>query len=415
MTEHNRPEWAERLRREREGRGWSQQDVVRAMRNYSDSPLPDDLLNSYKKWERGKHFPHSYTTLLAAVFGTVVESLFGSNRPMRGKSPSYDELLVAQTGMDTLEIIKRVQQPSISDHAIQALRLTVDQLCCDYPHMDAYELILSGRNWLTKITSLLNGRLTLTQHQEVLAIAGTLALLVGCLEYDTGDARAAEATRLAAMDLGKEANNAHVVGWAHEMKAWFALTKGNYREVIAAAQAGQDAAPHESVAVQLAAQEAKAWGRMGDQRQVMFALERGRVLLDSLPYPEHPEHHFVVDPNKFDFYAMDCYRLVGDNKLAALNANEVIRQGTAPDGTEWSPMRNSEARLTLAVVAAREGDLEQAASLGLTALSTHRKSQPSLLMVANELDELLRDRYPEATQTTEFHDALVQIRTTRPS
>jgi hypothetical protein len=34
-------------------------------------------------------------------------------------------------------------------------------------------------------------------------------------------------------------------------------------------------------------------------------------LLESLPYPENLDHHFVVDPGKFDFYAMDCYRLVG--------------------------------------------------------------------------------------------------------
>ncbi len=35
------------------------------------------------------------------------------------------------------------------------------------------------------------------------------------------------------------------------------------------------------------------------------ALERGRLLLDSMPYPENVENHFVVD-SKFDFYAMDC-------------------------------------------------------------------------------------------------------------
>jgi hypothetical protein len=35
------------------------------------------------------------------------------------------------------------------------------------------------------------------------------------------------------------------------MRAWFALTAGRYREVIEAAQAGQDAAANRSVSVQL--------------------------------------------------------------------------------------------------------------------------------------------------------------------
>ena len=53
----------------------------------------------------------------------------------------------------------------------------------------------TGRQWLSKVTDLLGNRLTLAQHREILNNAGLLALLVGCLEYDTGDATSAEATR----------------------------------------------------------------------------------------------------------------------------------------------------------------------------------------------------------------------------
>jgi hypothetical protein len=35
-------------------------------------------------------------------------------------------------------------------------------------------------------------------------------------------------------------------------------------------------------------------------------------LLESLPYPENVDHHFVVDPAGFDFYAMDCDRPLGE-------------------------------------------------------------------------------------------------------
>lgn len=64
------------------------------------------------------------------------------------------------------------------------------------------------------------------------------------------------------------------------------------------------------------------------------------------------------------------------------------------DGEEIAPMRIAEARLTLAVAAVRQGDLEKATSLGHEALSGARQSLPSLLMVAGELDSELERRFP---------------------
>jgi tetratricopeptide (TPR) repeat protein len=238
----------------------------------------------------------------------------------------------------------------------------------------------------------------------VLALAGWVSLLVGCVEYDSGQRSHAEATRKAALTLGEESGNADIVGWAHEMRAWFALTQGDYRSVIIAAKIGEEVAGGRSVAVQLAGQRAKAWARIGDRRQVELALEQGRILLEDLPYPDNLNNHFVVDPAKFDFYAMDGYRIVGDDKKARLYANEVINSSTEPDGTESKPMRAAEARLTLGLLAARAGDLEDAIALGERALSGDRKSLPSLLMVSSELTDLLRTRFANDPTAMEFVD-----------
>jgi hypothetical protein len=69
---------------------------------------------------------------------------------------------------------------------------------------------------------------------------------------------------------------------------------------------------------------------------------------------------------------MDCYRILGaasdtastENKLAESYAHEVISLGIDATGTELSPMRNAEARITLGVIAARQGDLETAVDYG---------------------------------------------------
>jgi tetratricopeptide (TPR) repeat protein len=366
---------------------------------HSADPLPDDstLLRNWKRWEAGTYPDDFYRPLIAKTFGTVTTALF----PQQGRRDGDAEILAA-TGNDTLEIISALRASSVNAATLDALRITVNRLCSEYPHMSSEVLRTEGQQWLRRITNLLDGRLTLAQHREVLELAGWLALLVGCVEYDMGDQRSADATRRAALSLGTEADHGEIVAWAYEMGAWFALTQGDYRGVIAASEAGREASAHSGVSVQLAAQAAKAWARMGDGRQAEVALDRGRMLLEALPYPENLDNHFVVDPTKFDFYVMDAYRALGEDKLAETYAREVIRAGTAFDGHERSPMRNAEAKVTLGVVAARGGDLEQAVNYGKLALEGPRKSLPSLVMASRELGRLLYDNWGREPASQEY-------------
>jgi hypothetical protein len=86
----------------------------------------------------------------------------------------------------------------------------------------------------------------------------------------------------------------------------------------------------------------------------------------SLSHPEDTDHHFAVDPEKFDFSAMGCYRIVGEDRRAAIYAREVIRSSTDFDGRLRKLMRVAEANVILGVIAARAGNLEQAVTLGRT-------------------------------------------------
>ena len=187
------------------------------------------------------------------------------------------------------------------------------------------------------------------------------------------------------------------------------LDRGDYHGVVASARAGTEVAAHSPVSVQLAAQEAKAWARLGDRRQTEVALDRGRRLLDALPYPENLAHHFVVDPTKFDFYAMDCYRHLAEDRMAENLASEVIQASTDFDGTERAPMRLAEAQITHGVIAARQGDLEQAIHHGEQALHSQRKSLPSLMMVIRDLTRVLRERYPAESATKSYFGQLQAV------
>jgi hypothetical protein len=347
----------------------------------------------WKNWEHGKHRPRpEYQRLIAAAFGSVSTAIFGPD----DAAPSGDVTPGSRSpsGDDTLDLIERVRRSDLDRASLDTLSITVERLCSEYATMPSSDLRREGLAWMARLVRMFDGRLTLAQHREVLVLAGWLALLVACVEHDVHDLRAAEATRRAAATLGDEAGHAGVMAWAQEMTCWFALTQGRYRQVVDAARAGTEMAPRDAVSVQLAGQEAKAWARMGDRTQVGLALERGRALMESLPSASNLDNHFTFDPDKFDFYAMDCHRRSGDDAMAVLHAHEVIRKSSAPDGSLRSPMRVAEARTTLAVAAARRGDLDCAVDAGNAALDIARRSVPSLLMVAGELVAELRSCFP---------------------
>ncbi len=411
----DRPTWARRITSEREARGWNKPQFIDALRAHAPAELPgkESMLRRVHSWESGSSCPDDfYKPIIAKAFGTVTAAIW----PVQG-SRDADAELMAGTDMDTLEVITRLRASSIDAATMEALRITVDRLCSEYPHLPAPQLLVEGRSWLRRITALLDHQLTLGQHTELLSLAGWLAALVGCVEYDSANPGAAEATRQAAWKLGEETGNAEVMAWAQEMRAWFALTRGDYRGVIAAADTGHAVAASGSAAVQLHAQKAKAWARIGDRRQVEVALDQGRALLERMPYPANLDNHFSVDPAKWDFYSMDCYRILGsgdaagtENKLAATYAAEVLRLGIDTAGVERSPMRNAEARITMGVIAAREGDLERALAHGSQALAGDRTSLPSLLMVSRELGTLVADRYPGNPDAGDYLDHLRQLR-----
>ncbi|OXM62580.1 MULTISPECIES: helix-turn-helix domain-containing protein [Amycolatopsis] len=402
------PSWARRIRSMREARGWSQTAAANEMRKHTEDSLPatEHLARRWKDWELGKSKPSAfYAPVIAATLGTVTSALF----PPEVKHETGLEL-VSATGMDTLEIVSRLHASDVNDTTLEAVRITVDKLCSEYARQPPLELITEGRQWLRRLVEMQEQRLTFRQRRQSLEMAGWLALLVGCLEYDLGDRRAAEATRQSALSLGKEVESGGIMGWAHEMQAWFALTSGDYRGVIAAGQAGEAASGNHSVSVQLIAQQAKAYARMGMRDEMLRTLERGRVTLDQMPYPTNVENHFVVDPSKYDFYAMDCYRHTGEDKLARELSDEVIRVSTGFNNHERWPMRVAEAQVTLGVIAARQGDVEEAVERGRRAITGDRKSLPSLAMVSQDLATVLHERYAGLPEVDEY---LTQLRNLR--
>lgn len=381
--------FGDRLREYRQHRGWSLADLSKAT-HYHRSYLSN--------LENGRKVPNED---LARVCDEVLRAKGELIAAARGDTVSK----LDQTPWQTAELIQRMQASDTTAGTLENLHSTVEELCCQYNHRDALELRQEAHTWLQHVGGLLRRPVGLKAHADLLVAGGWLALLAGCVEYDLGMRTAAESTRTAAMQLGLEAGHPEIAGWGHEMTAWFALTQGRFRHAVDAAQRGQAVAQRSSVHVQLIAQEAKAKARLGESC-LHTLLESGKEILEHLPYPDRPDNHFKVDPAKWDYYAMDVHRIAGDDEQATQYARTVISDNIAPDGHELSPMRIAECRITLGIIASRDGDLEQAVDLGLTGLKDGRRSKVHLQMVAGELDQELRQRFPNEDLVTEFEDAL---------
>ncbi|GAB1515317.1 hypothetical protein JCM33774_73600 [Actinophytocola sp. KF-1] len=73
-----------------------------------------------------------------------------SLKPDASNSAGNNDALISVTGIDTVELIQRMRSSSINSATIDALSITVDQLCCDYAHSDARKLIVTSKEWLNR-------------------------------------------------------------------------------------------------------------------------------------------------------------------------------------------------------------------------------------------------------------------------
>jgi transcriptional regulator with XRE-family HTH domain len=371
------------------------------------------------RWETGEVlWPHAvYRRALHELTGRDAEDLGFIPRQRRDErsraavaAVSRDALQAEAEIFDTLDLTRLAEISDIGAGTVEALNETADLLCRAYPDTPAAALRDRTKRRLQHVIGLLGGRSTLDQHRELLIISGWLSVLLGCLHYDLGEREEAEAARQAAFQWAKQAGHSELMGWAFEMSAWFALVEGRYEQLIEFAQAGQSIAGSGSAGVQLILQEAKGWSRIGDHRQAEAALNRGAAMLGSMPLPAHAEHHFMFDHAKWMHYAASCYVLLGDNDRAEEHALEVITQHGRPDGTTNAPMRTAQARMNLAIVAARRGQLDLAVAYGESAFEYERQSLADLASISADLDIILQQRYRGEQLAREFHERHLHIR-----
>lgn len=373
------------LRRYRERSGLSQRDLARQV------PISQTTLSRYESGQQA----------VDPAVASRLDELVGAAGALLALHTqcAHDEL-------ELVELTRRAEQSSIGAETLDELEMTTDQLCRAYSTHDPAVLRNQATTHLRYVFGLLDGRTTLDQHRELLVRAGWDALLLGCVAYDVGDRYAADQARRLAYRLGEQAGHGQIMAWSFELGSWYALVEGRYLDAIDLAEQGLQHAGESSAAVQLTVQASHGYARVGDV-QARATLETGRKILERLPRPEHPEHHFVFDPDKHTFYVAKILTALGkDDPAAEEHAREVIRQ--CDQARRW-PMRLAESQLNLGLVAGRRGDLDEAVGLATSALRVERRSG-GLMPHAEELLHALGELYPSARLVENYREQLAAAR-----
>ncbi len=309
---------------------------------------------------------------------------------------------------DIINMIQEADRTDIGPGTVESLYTVFDKLCRDYPCVSAGELQRKLKRLYMRIMGLREGRMTFGQHKELMALSGWVTSLLACVDWDLNQREAAETARAATLRFAKEIGHGELTAWSYEMQAWFALTEGRYSDVTSIAKAAQTIGGENSAIVQLIMQEARGWSKLGNRSAAESAINRGHDLLQRLPAIHYPRH-FIYDRTKFPFYVASCYQWLGEYDKAETFARQVIHECNANGTTERSPMRLAEIQITLGLIHVHRNELEAALDAGFQALSYERKSGPSLLIRATELNNAVLHKFPNDPRGGELDEKLRQL------
>ena len=97
--------------------------------------------------------------------------------------------------LDLIELARRAEVSDVGPATLGLLETATDGLCRDYSGADPAQLAARARQHLRYVTKLIGGRVTLTQHRELLVIAGWLSAVLACASYDMSDTASARIAR----------------------------------------------------------------------------------------------------------------------------------------------------------------------------------------------------------------------------
>lgn len=374
---------------------WSA-EAVRALRHalrFSQEDLAQHLGTSAKtirSWERGEHRPrpvhqqaldtalarlsqdqrHSYgeyrsldtaTTIAAEPLGNSAQAAAALHLPLSNADDG-----VQHGHLESIELVRQLEVSNVSSGALELLDDAVADFGRQYlttPQTIMLPRVLRLRRYAC---SLLEGRQSLIQQQRLYQSVGWLSALLRHIAFDLGHQAPAEAHCVAALRFAHEAEARDLTAWTLGTRTMVALFFGQAEKAARYAQSACEASvPATPIAARAAAQEARAWARLGDTKRAERALGLAQELFSRLPHVPEPGI-FSFQAPYLPFYAGTAYIWLDQPARAERNARDALAQCDL-EPEQW-PVARVSARFDLAIALARQGEVDEACAVAAEAL-----------------------------------------------
>ncbi|HZD67621.1 MAG TPA: hypothetical protein VFA45_01470 [Actinomycetes bacterium] len=313
--------------------------------------------------------------------------------------------------VDALDVTRHAGVSSLAPGAVEQVHRAVEHYATLYPITPTDELhdeVLGMRKW---VGSLMDHKLRLDEHRELVVAAGWLSVLLGLLAFDRGDDAAAWVWCDDGRERGLEAGDLELAAWSREPIVPAIFYTGRPGEAVAVAREGLELAPKGSaVEVKLAAQEMRAIAGLGDRHG--FARARRRA---ETSYAKLPPTSWLPGTNPFAARTTcDLPPLMGASMVLLgdwATAERLKRQELASGPDHDTPGR-SIGYLDYGIALAQLGRIDEAAAAGMRALRS-RRTVVSVLVQAGKLDRALVEIDADVAEVRAFHERYLEARRAR--
>jgi len=308
---------------------------------------------------------------------------------------------VAPGLVDALDVSRHAGASSLAPGTLDQLRQAIDGFTTLFPTTPADLLrdeVLGMRRW---VGSLMDRKLTLNEHRELIVAAGWLSVLLGLLCFDGGEHPAARVWCDDGRERGLEAGHLELAAWSREPLVLAAFYAGQPAEAVAAAREGLALAPRGSGAeVKMAAHEMRVLADLGDRHGFTQARRRAETSYLKLP----PTGHVPGKPWAVSVRG-DLPPLMGASMvlLADWATAERLKRQELASGPDHDAPGRSIGYLDHGIALAHIGRLDEATAVGVRAL-TSRRVVGSVLVQAGRLDRALVEADAEVAEVRAFHE-----------
>lgn len=445
------PEWARRLRDEREARGWGKREMARQL--YKAAGIERGNVTSLAKqvgWhETGDHFPTQWAPYYATAFGVSEDELFGpaARAPLAEAdedgarlSPLVDSLSLAWTigRLDQTMDRRTVLQVAATLAAAPAVGMAdpIDRIAAaltrptgvsedQVDHLEArtvgfhrLEFMLPAEQIFRSLLAHLHELTTLLEapggrwRARLARTVGESAVLGAWLAWDLGEPERAAGLYNVARLASQESDDPGIRVCSAIYQSFAISAAGAHGTAYRALERAGDLLPARTdpaTRAWLLGRQAEEAAALGDPRARDMIEEASALLSDARPRTERPWTRCLESPNLSHMRLTIATRL-GDEANVHRGVEELVMQASDPAQKKTGRILAS---IGLALV--RVGDTEEGVRFGERSIDAVRVSKATYAMNRlNELGDALHDRAAKRSQPVRERIRATQLELASP-